>query len=266
MLRYNAEVLENHEIADSFYRLIIVADEIAHSADPGQFIHIRIPNDGSLLLRRPISINGIDQERGRVQLVYQVVGKGTKILSNVKIGTKLDVLGPLGRGFWIPQGTQKICIVGGGCGVAPTRFIGQKWGHLEIYSFLGFRNKDMVFQVEDFERFSKKVFLSTDDGSMGYKGSVIQLLQQHLLSERPNLILACGPIPMLIAMQSVVGKYNIPCQISLEERMGCGVGGCMVCSCAIGDSHQKSYKKVCSDGPVFWSKEVFLDGKLKTGC
>ena len=179
----------------------------------------------------------------------------------MKKGIGLDILGPLGKGFHIPEGTKKLYILGGGCGVAPMRFVGQRWRHLDIYSFLGFRSQSTVFQLNDFECFSRKVFLSTDDGTMGYKGSIVSLLNERLSIEKTDLLLACGPIPMIKALQKVVSEHDIPCQISLEERMGCGVGGCVVCSCVIGNRKQWDYKKVCTDGPVFWSQEVILDGE-----
>ncbi|HZJ56881.1 MAG TPA: dihydroorotate dehydrogenase electron transfer subunit [Clostridia bacterium] len=258
MLRYEVRVLENYEIANFIYKMTLDAGEIAQRAQPGQFVHIKIPEDASLLLRRPISINGVDLTTGQVDLIYQVVGKGTNILSGVKKDTKLDVLGPLGRGFWIPEGCMKLYIVGGGCGVAPIKFIGQRFGHLDITSFLGFRSRSAAYQIQDFESFSREVFISTDDGSMGEKGPILHSLRHKLSHERPDIILACGPVPMLKILQSFVAEHDIPCQISLEERMGCGVGGCMVCSCEIGDDGHRDYKKVCADGPVFWSEEVLL--------
>ena len=135
-LRYKVRVFENYEIADNLFKMSLLASDISQSAKPGQFLHIKIPGDSALLLRRPISINGINRQTGQVDLVYQKVGKGTEILSNINPETELDVLGPLGNGFWIPEGVKKIYIVGGGCGVAPIRFAAQEWNHLNITSFL----------------------------------------------------------------------------------------------------------------------------------
>ncbi|MFY9176935.1 MAG: dihydroorotate dehydrogenase electron transfer subunit [Caldicoprobacterales bacterium] len=266
MSRHIAEVVENIEIACKIYKMTIISNQVAQSAYPGQFIHISIPHDESLLLRRPISINRVNRNNNQVDIIYQVVGKGTKILSGLEKGAELDILGPLGKGFWIPKGTKKIYIVGGGCGVAPVRFIGERWDYLDITSFLGFRGKPWAYQIDEFERFSRKVFVSSDDGTIGYKGSIISLLDKHLSVENPDLVMACGPVPMIQALQKTVLKYDIPCQISLEERMGCGVGGCLVCSCAIGSKDKWDYKKVCTDGPVFWSEEVILDGESETKC
>jgi len=266
MSRHSVEVVENIEIACNIFKMTIISNIIAQSAYPGQFIHIRIPSNESLLLRRPISINGVNRENNQVDIIYQMVGKGTKILSCLEKGTELDILGPLGRGFWVPKGTKKIYIVGGGCGVAPIRFIGERWNNLDITSFLGFRGKSWAYQIDEFEKFSRKVFISSDDGTIGYKGSIISLLDKQLSIEKPDLIMACGPVPMIKFLQETVLKYDIPCQISLEERMGCGVGGCLVCSCAIGSKNHWEFKKVCTDGPVFWSKEVILDGEAQTKC
>jgi len=264
--RHSVEIIENKKIASNIYKMTIISNHVAQTANPGQFIHIKIPYDESLLLRRPISINGVNRDQNLVDIVYQVVGKGTKILSHLVTGEKLDILGPLGRGFWIPKGTKKIYIVGGGCGVAPIRFIGERWNHLDIISFLGFRGQSWAYQIDEFEKFSRKVFLSSDDGSIGFKGPIISLLDKQLSIDKPDLIMACGPIPMIKALQKTLIKYDIPCQISLEERMGCGIGGCLVCTCAIGSKNNWNYKKVCTHGPVFWSEEVILDGEFETKC
>lgn len=263
---HQAKIIKNQEIAKDLYKISFNIPEIAETAKPGQFVHIKIPADSSLLLRRPISINGVNRQTGQLDLVYQKVGKGTEIISKAQPGTKLDILGPLGKGFWIPKGIKKVYVVGGGCGVAPVKFAAQEWRHLDITSFLGFRNRASSYQIEDFTSLSSRVLISTDDGSLGQKGSIITLLNDSILEQKPDLILACGPIPMLKAMQQTAEHFDIPCQISLEERMGCGVGGCLVCSCAIGHKDDWEYKKVCMDGPVFWSKEVMLDEPFESKC
>lgn len=260
------DVLENRQIANNLYKMTFDAPEIARIAKPGQFVNVKVPGDASLLLRRPISINGVDLKTGQIDLVYQNVGKGTEIFTGIERGTQLDILGPLGRGFWIPEGVKKVYIVGGGCGVAPVRFAAQEWSHLDITSFLGFRNESCIYQLDDFQGFSNRVSLSTDDGSLGNEGSIIDPLSLSIKADRPDLILACGPIPMIKAVQKLVDHHDIPCQVSLEERMGCGVGGCLVCSCAIKHKDGWDYKKVCKDGPVFWSKEVILDGSFRSEC
>lgn len=263
---YKTIVLDNHQIANDLYKMSLQAPEIAERVRPGEFVHIKVPKDESLLLRRPLSVNGVDRDKGQLDLVYQRVGKGTKIFASLKPGTLLDILGPLGKGFWIPDEVESIYIVGGGCGIAPVRFAAQEWSSLDITSFLGFRDKSYIYQVDDFEEFSNRVFISTDDGSQGYQGTITRALALQLKKKKPDLILGCGPTPMLRAVHELAESYDIPCQISLEERMGCGIGGCLVCSCAIKKKDGWDYKKVCHDGPVFWSKEVVLHESFKSKC
>lgn len=264
---YQAPILENIRIADEIYKITMAAPDIAENAIPGQFVHIKIPGDSSLLLRRPISINSVNKQKGIIDLVYQKVGKGTSILSSLQPDeVKIDILGPLGNGYKVPENTRKLCLVGGGCGVAPLKFAAERWMNLDITACLGFRNKPSVYQIEDFQRLCNRVFISTDDGSMGDKGFATNSLIKWIEKQKPDLILGCGPIPMIKTLKNISNKYNIPCQISLEERMGCGIGGCLVCSCAIRVNSSWEYKKVCTDGPVFNSEEVRFDEPAKSLC
>lgn len=261
-----SQILSNQSIAHNMYLMAIDSRTIADNGKPGQFIHIKIPADNSLLLRRPISINSIDRDRGIVYIAYQVVGKGTHILSMLKKGDKLDVLGPLGNGFSIPYEADNIVLVGGGCGIAPLRYIVDYWTDKTYTSFLGYRDRNSIYQLEIFDKASDKTYLSTDDGSQGEKGFITDILKRERENINSNLIIACGPINMLREVQTFSNEHNVPCQISLEERMGCGIGACMVCSCAVRSKKDLEYKKVCSDGPVFWSDEVILDAKTKSSC
>ena len=248
------------------YLMGIDSRTISDRGKPGQFLHIKIPGDNSLLLRRPISINNIDRSRGIVYIVYQVAGEGTRILSLLGGGDELDILGPLGKGFSIQQGIDNVVLIGGGCGIAPLRYILNYWDDISYTSFLGYRNRDAIYQIEEFDDASERTFFTTDDGSLGEKGFITDILKKELDNIRPKLIMACGPIDMLREVQAISDKHDIPCQISLEERMGCGIGACMVCSCAVRLKDGFEYKKVCSDGPVFWSNEVILDGKNQSSC
>jgi len=258
-INYKAEIIENKKIADETYMITLNAPDIAENAIPGQFVHIKIPRDSSLLLRRPISINSADKLEGKITLVYQKVGRGTRVLSSLKPNEiELDLIGPLGNGYKVPKNVKKLCLVGGGCGVAPLKFAAQKWTGLDITAYLGFRNKSAAYQIEDFKNLCNQVFVSTDDGSLGEKGFAVDILHKRIEEQGPDLILGCGPIPMLKALKHISEKYNILCQISLEERMGCGLGGCLVCSCAIRKNDSWNYKMVCTDGPVFNSEEVIF--------
>jgi dihydroorotate dehydrogenase electron transfer subunit len=259
------KVLDNTMLTHDMYKMVLLSRNIAQAAKPGQFLHIKIPKDYSLLLRRPISIHDTDKTH-RVELIYRVVGEGTKVLSSVKPGDQLDVLGPLGNGFTMPPGTKSVSIVGGGCGIAPLKFAINKWSDLNFTTFLGFRDKQAAYEVQEFQKISDVLYVTSDDGSIGKKALVTQVLEEELKRKIPDLMLACGPIPMLKVVQQLADDYRVPCQISLEERMGCGIGGCLVCSCAVRTGQGDwEYKRVCSDGPVFWSREVILD-ESKDGC
>ncbi|MFU0801468.1 MAG: dihydroorotate dehydrogenase electron transfer subunit [Xylanivirga thermophila] len=253
-------ILSNTQIAQGIFKMGIKSRNICKEAIPGQFLHVQIPHDSSLILRRPISINDIDMEEERVDIVYQLVGKGTNILSTLQAGDCINVLGPLGNGFIQPKTYNNIYIIGGGCGVAPLKFFVNKHKDKHLSCFLGYRNRESSYQIEDFQMMSSDVRICTDDGSLGYKGFVNDILSNALNYTAADLIVACGPIPMLVGIQTLSNRYDIPCQISLEERMGCGVGGCLVCVCKIKASTPEgwTYKKVCTDGPVFWAKEVVL--------
>lgn len=255
-----SSIIQNIKIANGTYKLSLFAPYIADNVVPGQFVHIKIPKDSSMLLRRPISVNGVDKDNGIIDLIYQVVGKGTRLLSGLKPKeVDIDILGPLGNGYSVKSDVNSLCLVGGGCGVAPLKLAAQKWSSLDITACIGYKNKEAAYQIDDFQNLCSHVYISTDDGSLGEKGFATDALVKHLKKQRPDLILGCGPIPMLKVLQRISEEYNIPCQISLEERMGCGIGGCLVCSCAIITNNGWDYKRVCADGPVFNSQEVMFD-------
>jgi len=253
-------VNENVRIAEGTYRMLISAPDAAQLVTPGQFIHIKIPSDNSLMLRRPFSISNVFLDIGGIiEIIYRVVGKGTHLLSQVKIADSIDVLGPLGNGFKKPKFVTKAFVIGGGCGIAPLKLLLKKWDDVKFTSFLGFKSKEYAYDLDQFELLSEQVFVSTDDGSLGTPGIITDLLSDNFHRENPDLIVSCGPTRMLKEIQDIAAKYGIPCQLSLEERMGCGIGGCLVCVCATEKGKSYEYKKVCSDGPVFWSDEVILN-------
>ncbi|MGI6705360.1 MAG: dihydroorotate dehydrogenase electron transfer subunit [Clostridia bacterium] len=261
MKRYRGKVMWNQAIAQGIYEMAIECSDLDMSSFiPGQFIHIRIPRAAHLLLRRPISVNRFERQGELLIIVYQVKGEGTNILSKAQVNEEIDFLGPLGNGFFIPTKVHRVFIVGGGIGIAPLRYCLDFWGGRTFYSFLGFRKKEYAYMLDDFYRYSKDLWVTSEDGSIGEKGLVIQALERVIKEGvAPELILACGPKPMLSALQTIAQKYGIPCQISLEERMGCGIGGCLVCSCKVKKNGSWTYQRVCGDGPVFDSREVILD-------
>lgn len=256
------KVVENVMIASDMYKMAFLSEEIACSAHPGQFVHIKVPCDNSLLMRRPISIHDVHPQTGMVEIAYQVVGRGTRLLSKMEAGQIIDVLGPLGRGFTISREIKSALVVGGGCGIAPLRLLMRRLTEMgvAVTALLGFRSKEAAYELEAFKRFSNRLIVTTDDGSLGRKGLVTRALEEELEGQMPDAMFACGPVPMLKVIQRLAGKYGIPCQMSLEERMGCGIGGCLVCACAVRlPNGGFEYRRVCKDGPVFWSQEVMLD-------
>jgi dihydroorotate dehydrogenase electron transfer subunit len=258
LLNQVCEIISNRELALNMYEIVLSGPRIAESAKPGQFVHLNIPGNSARLLRRPISIHLADPSKGLVHLVYQVVGDGTARLSRLSPGETIDCLGPLGNGFSL-NGAERVFLVGGGCGIAPLRFVPAYWPDRKYFSFLGFKNSRAAYKTDEFAGFSFSLSLSSDDGSIGSKGLVTDSLRIRLEDTIPDIILACGPKPMLKAVYSLAAQHGVPCQISLEERMGCGIGGCLVCACAVKSGPGLDYKRVCADGPVFDSREVVFD-------
>lgn len=253
---FTGTVASNMQIAkDTFLMAIETPEEIVGAVRPGQFIHIAVPSPDGQILRRPISVNYVDRAAGTIQIAYAVVGGGTERLSQCKSGTALDILGPLGKGFVLGPGHQVVWLVGGGIGCAPLLSLAEDRGRVYT-AFLGFRSYAYAYETEAFEGFCKKVLVSSDDGTMGHRGFVTDLVRKRLEVEKPNVILACGPTPMLRALKEVWQEAggDIEVQVSLEQRMGCGTGGCYTCTCAVAGS----MKRVCKDGPVFDISEVSL--------
>ncbi len=253
-----AIVKENREIAKGIYQMSFSEPEIAKETKPGQFINIYCKSK-ALLLPRPISICEVDGASGLVTIVYAVVGKGTKELAGVKSGETVRVLGPLGNGFDLNESAQHSILVSGGVGTPPMVELAKRLPG-KITAFVGFRSEPYL--IEELEKYAT-VHIATDDGAAGFKGNVIELMNK--VQAHADAIYSCGPKPMLRALKGWAEDKSIPTQISLEERMGCGIGSCVGCVVKIKDQTQQgwTYKKVCKDGPVFDSKEVLFDEVFK---
>ena len=244
-----AVVKERQEIA----RGIVALDlRLEHWEDvvPGQFVHVAV--NGSYL-RRPISIAEADPVEKSLLLIVQKIGAGTALLADAsRQGTSLKILSPLGRGF-VWEKEKSVWLVGGGVGVAPlillARRLYEDGGKVE--SFTGFRDEDRVYGLERLQKYGKV------HSSVG--GIVTEALEERLLRERPDLLLTCGPAPMLKAVQSLCRRHGLRAQASLEEYMGCGIGACLVCNCKIRVKDGFAYKRVCADGPVFDLEDVAFD-------
>jgi dihydroorotate dehydrogenase electron transfer subunit len=256
---YNATILKNTQIASGIFEMILRFDDGAGSFQPGQFAHIKLP-DETKLLRRPFSFNHVDAKEGSATFVYQAVGAGTRLLSLQQEGERLDVLAPLGRGFWKPEGIKRAALIGGGMGAAPLRMLPEAWPDVAFDAYLGFRGDAYAYQVKEFKALTQNMHLCSDDGTLGVKGFVTCLLDGDALARGYDGVFACGPAPMLKALQEVLQDADTLCQASLEERMGCGVGACLVCNCRVRDGGQWRHRRVCKDGPVFDLAEVDFDG------
>ncbi|MDR0491360.1 MAG: dihydroorotate dehydrogenase electron transfer subunit [Oscillospiraceae bacterium] len=242
---YTCEIVSNERLADAVYAVSFVCGDIAGKARAGQFINIKC--GAERLLRRPVSIC---QASGDVlKFVFEVKGEGTRWLAGCKAGQELDILGPLGNGFDIPDG--KFIAVGGGIGIPPLLFAVES-AIVEAPAILGFRSADRVILKKEFKSVCESVYITTDDGSMGIHGTAITQLEELLRCGAYDAVIACGPRVMLSAVAALCAKHNVSCQVSLEERMGCGVGACLGCACAT----RTGRTRVCKDGPVFNAKEV----------
>lgn len=249
-IKLTAKVIRQDEIAYEIYSLLLSAKEIADIAKPGQFVNL-YSADKSRLLPRPISICEIDKNAGTIRLVYRVVGDGTKEFSGLTSDHTVEVLGPLGNGFK-PEGKRAI-IIGGGIGIPPMLELSKQL-ECEKSIVLGFRDEE--FLSEEFTPYGK-VYKSSDAGNIGVKGTVMDAIKEYGITG--DIIYACGPIPMLRAISDYALANNITAQISMEERMACGIGACLACVCKSSavDEHSKvNNKRVCKEGPVFYAGEV----------
>ena len=229
---------------------IVLCTEWAEDFKPGQFVHVRIGKSYDPLLRRPISISDVDVTHHTITLIYRVVGKGTALLAQYAEGDMLDCMGPLGNGFRL-EGTRPL-LVGGGMGLAPLIYLARSLSACSPEVLLGGRTREELFWPKMFKDFCREIHMTTDDGSVGVKGTVLDLLPQ-LLTEKYDMIYTCGPQPMMQGVAALAKEQHIPCQISLEKYMACGIGACLSCTCAAKDGKRR---KVCTDGPVFWAEEV----------
>lgn len=243
-----AKVISINFITDLICDLKLSCPEIVREAKAGQFVEV-YPDNGVNLLSRPISICEINKEEGSLRLVFQIAGKGTKLFSELKKDDEIRLLGPCGNGYTLCEGRS--VLIGGGIGVPPLLETCRQLKGEKIV-VLGFRSGS--FLAEEFERLGAKVYVATDDGSVGFKGNVVDLLRAEGI--KGDMIYSCGPKIMLKFLSMYADENNIPCQVSMEERMACGIGACVGCVVQIKDGDGWTYKKVCKDGPVFDSKEV----------
>lgn len=249
-------VTRQDKLMDGIFSLYLKTDKIASEAKPGQFVSL-YTHDGSKLLPRPISI--CDIEGDTLRLVYRVAGFGTEEFSHFVAGDTVKIIGPLGNGF--PYDGKNALLVAGGIGIPPmvnlAKKIREEYPNTKLTSVIGYRNKD-TFLTEELSKYSD-VVIATDDGSLGVHGNVIDAIKEKGLCA--DVIYACGPTPMLRGLKAFAEGNDIPCYISLEEKMACGIGACLACVCKtkeVDDHSHVNNARICKDGPVFNSKEVEL--------
>lgn len=255
--REQVQVVVQEQLAEGIFSMWLKT-KAARTAKAGQFISM-YTNDGSKLLPRPISICEIDKEQELLRVVYRVTGEntGTEQFSKMKAGDTLPVIGPLGNGFPLEAAEgKKAFLIGGGIGVPPILELAKEL-NCEKQIIVGYRDAQ-TFLREEFEQ-NGSVYISTEDGSVGTKGNVMDAIREQALTA--DIIYACGPTPMLKALKAYAEENDIECYISLEERMACGIGACLGCVCKSKekDHHSNVHnKRICKDGPVFLSTEVEL--------
>ena len=249
-------ILKKENLAKDIYRFVIDCPSVARAAACGQFVHI-LPK--GYTLRRPISICEINAKNGTLTIVFAVRGEGTEAIAALSAGDFIDMLAPLGHGF-TRKDAERVLLIGGGIGVPPMLTLAQHYGSKAVM-ISGFRSADAVILQRDFQAAGAKTILCTDDGSAGLHAMVTVPLEEEIKTAKPDMICACGPTPMLRAVAQLAEQYEIPCEVSMEERMGCGIGACLVCACKTrrenGEIHASH---VCKDGPVFNAKEVAWNG------
>ncbi len=257
MIRKELCKINSHqEIAAYIYELTVQGELVNQISAPGQFLHLRVTDGGDLLLRRPISISSFDKNEKQLTMIYRKEGKGTSMLAKKVPGMFVDILGPLGNGFPVDEVSQgeTALLVGGGIGVPPLYELSKQLSKkgVKVIHVLGFQTESAVFYEKEFLK-NGETYVTTVDGSYGSKGFVTDVMKDLQF----DCIYTCGPTPMLKAIETNYSDKKV--FLSLEERMGCGIGACFACVCKRADDPTGiSYKKVCSNGPVFRAGEVLI--------
>jgi dihydroorotate dehydrogenase electron transfer subunit len=264
-IQQTARVLYNRQVAPDCYKLGLACRGY-ETAVPGQFVMLQVSEGPEPLLRRPFSIHGLltnDETSGPgIEILYKVVGTGTRILSKTPADETMDLLGPLGNAFLQEPPGPRIFLVGGGIGVPPLVFLARTLRNRGVdmarcHMFLGGRSKADLLCREDFQALGLTLHITTDDGSEGDQCLITHPVEQEAGESPPDIIYACGPLPMLSCLAGIASAKNIRCQISIESMMACGMGACLGCAVEkSGDAD--TYWHVCKDGPVFEAGQVAL--------
>lgn len=263
MIQETATVLWNHQITSGYGRIGLTCNAKYSDARPGQFVTLRFPDQNSPLLRRPFSIHrriGRETQTSGIEILYKIVGGFTQTLSDAKQGDRMDLLGPLGQGFTISDKHRKVAFVAGGIGVAPLVFLHDTLADsgcsfVESAVFIGGRSQSDILCKSFFTSSNISLFTTTEDGTEGETGLVIAPLSRWLKKNRPDMIYACGSMPMLRAVIAVATLEKLSCEVSVETMMACGIGACLGCAIQTNRDLGK-YRHVCVDGPVFDAEDL----------
>ena len=257
MIQEKARILANAPVAQAYRTMRLECSGSWGEARPGQFVMLASGTGPTPLLRRPFSIHRLQPEgpkRAIVEILYKIVGEGTALMARLPVGTAVDLLGPLGQGFALRDSYRRIYLAAGGIGAAPMVFLLETLrktaanGHYQV--FLGGRSRDDLLCRETFEHLADVLHCTTDDGSAGAQCFLTSPLEEESRRHPPDVIMACGPMDMLVCVAGIAERLQIPCQLSIESVMACGMGACLGCAVpAAGDSGR--YYHVCKDGPVF---------------
>lgn len=249
-------VISNERIASGVGLVVLDAPRCAADIAPGQFVHLRVSTGTDLLLRRPFSVHRAYE--GRIEILYQILGAGTLRLAEKEPGDdSMDIVGPLGRGWEVPEGAAHVLLVAGGLGAAPLGMLSEKLAERGVAAVVaqGAPNSERLVARKLFERVARRVDIATDDGSAGEHGYVTAVTSRALETERFDVVFCCGPEPMQRIVAGQAAAAGVACQVSLERLMACGIGACLSCVVATTDG----LKRACVDGPVFDAGEVSWD-------
>lgn len=250
-----AVVIANDRLAEGVGLLVLEAPRVAARIRPGQFVHVRIAEGADFILRRPFSVYRAAD--GRLEIMYQVIGRGTRALALAEPGSEMDLIGPLGNGWSIPADARHALLVAGGLGAAPMGMLAEQLAGRGIAVTLaqGAPSAERILGRDLFEATCRRTCIATDDGSEGAAGFVTALTADILTTDTPDIVYACGPEPMQRIVAAQAAAAGIRCEVSLERLMACGVGACL--SCVV--STTSGLKRACADGPVFDASVVLWD-------
>ena len=248
-------ILRNEQVGPNLYVMEVESPDIAGRVAPGQFVHTRLPGMEGHILRRPFSVYTADAVTGRMEILYQVVGFGSDHMTTLVPGQQVENIGPVGHGWTLPEDARRVLIVGGGVGAAPVYLLAKQAVEAgrEVDVVLGARTKDALVCLARYEALgARSVRCATDDGTFGHAGFCTGVVEELLAAGEYDYAAVCGPEPLMKIVAQQTANASLPCQVSLERRMACGVGACLSCVVDTVDGKKRS----CVDGPVFDAEKV----------